>query len=314
MHIGRIRNGVILISVGVVLLFNTIGQLPWIVWAKILSLWPVFLVAFGIELLFKKTKLSFLALLSPLLFLVVILGPALFFETDFGRMHRAEEAYLWNQDLDSNLIKATAIIEFKAGNLRLSSGTDKLISTELDYFEKKPLVHYKYREWDSSASVEITDTERKHWGWSLNKGWSWGGWEKKNWEIKLTDRIPINLKVDTKASHIDLDLFDLKINNFDLEAKASDVEIKIGNLVDEVIGRVEAKASKLSISFPEDMGLRIENHSTLSSTSFSWLTLKERDNVFETPNYEEAPRKLTLYLDGSVIRLKIRQYQPVEGI
>jgi hypothetical protein len=314
MHIGRIRNGVILISGGVVLLLNTLEQLPWTVWIRIFSFWPVFLIAFGIELLFKKTKLSFLSILSPLLFLLVILGPALFFETGVGKIHRTQQVYLWSQDLDSNLTRATAIIELRTGNLRLSSGTDKLVSTELDYFERKPLVSYKHINSDSSATVEITDSERSHWGWSLNKGWSWDGWEKKDWEIRLTDRIPINLNIDTKASRTDLDLSELKINNFNLEAKATNVDIKIGDLVNELVVRVDASATKLSISLPEGMGLRIENHSTLSSTSFSWLSLKGRDNIFETPNYEEASHKLTLYLDGSVIKLKIKQYQPLEGI
>jgi hypothetical protein len=314
MHIARIRNGVILISAGVILLLNTLGQLPWTVWIRIFSFWPVFLIAFGIELLFKKTKLYFLAILSPLLFLLVILGPALFFETGVGKIHRAGQVYLWSQDLDSNLTKATVAIELRSGNLKLLSGTDKLVSAELDYFKRKPLFNYRQKNSDSSATVEITDSERSRWGWSLNKGWSWEGWEKKDWEIRLTDRIPINLKIDTKASRTDLDLSDLKINNFDLKAKATNIDIKIGDLVNELVVRVDASATKLSISLPEYMGLRIENHSTLSSTSFSWLTLKEHDNIYETPNFEEASRKLTLYLDGSVIKLKIKQYQPVEGI
>ena len=314
MNIRRIRNGVILISAGVVLLMNTTDHLPWTVWMNIFSLWPIVLVAIGIELLFKRTKLAFLAILSPLLFLAAILGPAFLFETDFGKMHRASATYLWSQDLDSALTKTTAIIQLKAGDLKLSSGTDKLISAELDYSDRKPLVSYERSNTDSSATVEIKDSERTRWGWNLTNGCFWGGWEKKNWEIRLTNSIPIDLRVDTKAGKTTLDFSDLKINNFDLEAKASNIDIKIGNLVNTVTGTIEAKATKLSISLPEDMGLRIENHAKLSSTSFSWFTLKERDDVYETPDFEQASRKLTLYLDGSAIKLKISKYQRLEGI
>ena len=314
MNIRRIRNGAILISAGVVLFMNTTDHLPWTVWMNIFSLWPIVLVAIGIELLFKRTKLSFLAILSPLLFLAAILGPAFLFETGLGKMHRASATYLWSQDLDSALTKTTATIQLKAGDLKLSSGTDKLISAELDYSDRKPLVSYERSNTDSSATVEIKDSERTRWGWNLTNGCFWGGWEKKNWEIRLTNSIPIDLRVDTKAGKITLDFSDLKINNFDLEAKASNIDIKIGNLVNTVTGTIEAKATKLSISLPEDMGLRIENHAKLSSTSFSWFTLKERDNVYETPDFEQASRKLTLYLDGSAIKLKISKYQRLEGI
>ncbi|MGB2805387.1 MAG: hypothetical protein WBD64_10900, partial [Candidatus Zixiibacteriota bacterium] len=107
---------------------------------------------------------------------------------------------------------------------------------------------------------------------------------------------------------------DLRIRVLDLEAKASNAKLRIGNLVDEVSARIESKASKVSISLPEDMALRIENHSNLSSTSFSWFTLEETDDGYETPDFDQAPKKLTLYLEGSLTKLKINRYGPPEGI
>ncbi len=314
MNIGRMRNGAILISAGVVLLLNTTGHLFWSVWLRIFSLWPIALIAIGIELLFKKTRLSFITILSPILFLAAILGPAFFYESDFGKIYRASQTYDWSEDLDSALTEANATIRLNAGNLIISSGTDKLISAELDYFKRKPLTVYEHTNLDRSATVKITDRERKWFEWNLSKGRFWGAWNKKRWEIRLTDLIPVNLRVYVKASEADLDFSELKIRDLDLEAKASEVDIKIGNLVEEVTVRIESKASKLSVSLPEDMGLKIENHTNLSSISFSWLTLKEADNVYQTPNFDQAPRKLTLYLDGSITRLKINQYQPFEGI
>ena len=314
MNIGRMRNGAILISAGVVLLLNTTGHLFWSVWLRIFSLWPIALIAIGIELLFKKTRLSFLTILSPLLFLAAILGPAFLYESDFAKIYRASQAYHWSQNLDSTLTETNVAIRLNAGNLVISSGTDKLISAELDYFKRKPLIIYEHTNLDRSATVKITDRERKWLGGSFSKGWFRDAWEEKNWEIRLTDLIPINLVIDTKASQADLDLSELKVRGFDLEAKASNLDIKIGDLVEEVTARIRSKASKLSVSLPEDMGLRIENHTNLSSISFSWLTLKQADNTFQTSNFDQAPRKLTLYLEGSITRLKINKYQPFEGI
>jgi len=314
MNIGRMRNGAILIAAGIVLLLNTTGHLFWSVWLRIFSLWPIALIAIGIELLFKKTRLSFLTILSPLLFLAAILGPAFFYESDLGIIYRASHTYNWSEDLDSALTEANVTIRMNAGNLVITSSTDELISAELDYFTRKPLVIYEHTSLNRSATVKITDRERKWFGRSLSKGWFKSGWEEKNWEIELTDRIPIDLRIYLKASQADLDFSELKIRDFDLEAKASDVDIKIGDLVEEITARIESKVSKLSLSLPEDMGLKIENHTNLSSTSFSWLTLKETDNTYQTPDFDQASRKLTLYLEGSLTRLKINQYQPFEGI
>jgi hypothetical protein len=84
--------------------------------------------------------------------------------------------------------------------------------------------------------------------------------------------------------------------------------------VDEVSARIESRASKVSISLPKDMALRIENHSNLSSTSFSWFTLKETDDGYETPDFDRATHKLTLYLEGSLTKLKMNRYERSEGI
>jgi len=314
MNIGRIRNGAILIAAGVVLLLNTTGYLFWSVWLRIFSLWPIALIAIGIELLFKKTRLSFITILSPLLFLAAILGPAFFYESDLGKIYRASRAYHWSEELDSTVTEANATIRLNAGNLVVSSGTDEFISAELDYFKRRPLIIYEHTDLDGSATVKIRDRERKWFEWSFSKARFWSAWEKKRWEIRLTDLIPIDLRIYVKASQADLDFSDLKIRDFDLEAKASQVNIRIGNWVDEVTARIESKASKLSVSLPEDMGLRIVNRTNLSSTSFSWLTLKETEDGYQTPDFDQAPRKLTLYLEGSLTKLKINRYQPFEGI
>jgi hypothetical protein len=314
MNIGRIRNGAILISAGVVLLLNTMDYLSWSVWFRILSLWPVILVAIGIELLFKKTHLSFLTLISPLLFFAAILGPAFVFDSYLGVIGKTSQTYHFSEDLDSALTEASLAVRLNTGDLVVSSGTDKLITAELDYFDREPLVSHNASGMDSSAVLKIRDRERRGLEWNFRKGRFRGAWDRKNWEIRLTDRIPIDLTVYVKTGDADLDLSGLKLRILDLETRTSDAKVRIGNLVDEVSARIESRASKLSISLPKDMALRIENHSNLSSASFSWFTLKETDDGYETPDFDQASRKLTLYLEGSLTRLKISRHEPGEGI
>lgn len=314
MKIGRIRDGAILISVGVVLLLNTMDHLSWSVWFRIFSLWPVVLIAIGIELLFKKTRLSFLAIISPLLFFAIILGPAFLHDSYLGVIHRTGKIYQWSEDLDSALTEARASVRLNDGELVISSGTDKLISAQLDYFEREPVITYNASSLDSSARLKIRDREKRWLEWSFSKGRFHGAWDRKNWEIRLTELVPIDLTVYLNASHADLDLSELKVRVLDLETKASSAKLRISSLVDEVSARIESKASKVTISLPEDMALKIENHSNLSSTSFSWFTLKETDDGYETPDFDQATRKLILYLEGSLTKLKISRYGPTEGI
>ena len=308
MKIARIRNGVVLISVGIVFLLNNLGYVPWDVWFRILSLWPVILIAVGIELIFRKTPLSFLTILSPLLFMAAILGSTYFQSIELTGIYRSIGTYQYAEDLDTSITRVTAIVQLRAGNLKVSSETERLVSADLEYWKREPITTSEYSGFDSSATVEIRDKER---GW---KGWSWRAWGAKDWDIKLTDQIPINLRIYAKATDGELDLSDLRVKNLNLETKAGNFDIKLGDLVDQVNGTIESDASRLHLLIPEDVGLKIENHSRLTSTSFSGLSVLKYDNIYETSNFEQAPRKITLSLEGSVTRLVVKSYQNLQRI
>jgi len=308
MKIGRIRNGVILISIGVVFLLNNLGYVPWVVWLRILSFWPVILIAIGIEKIFGKTRLSFLTILSPLLFMVAILGPAYFQKAELGKVYHAPARYQWSKDLDTSLAKVTAIVEVRAGNLEISSGTEELVSAKLDYWKRKPATTYEYSGWDSSATIEIKDEERE---W---RGWFWRGWREKDWTITLTNRIPLDLRIYARATEGKLDLSDLKLANLNLDLKASNLDIKWGDLVDQVNGRIDSDASQIHLLIPENMGLKIENHAKLTSTSFSEISILKYDNVYQTSNFDQASKKINLSLEGSVTRLVVKSYKKLESI
>ncbi len=314
MNVGRIRNGAILLSAGVVLLLNTTGYLSWSVWLKIFSLWPVALIAIGIELLFRKSRLAFIAILSPLLFFATILGPAFLYESGFREIYRTSRTYSLNRDLDPAFTDASATIRLYNGDLHVSSGAGQLISAELDYFSRRPYFLLKQGELDQSVTLNITDRDRRWFSGKLGRRWFRRPSGEKRWVVKLTDRIPVSLNLYVRTSEADLDFSELKLQDLDLEAKDSDVDVKMGNQSEDATAKILSRGSKVAISVPEDLGLRIINRTKFSFSSFSWFALEEKEDGYQTPDFELATRKLTLYLEGSLTELRIRKYQPFEGI
>lgn len=67
--------GVFLIFAGVVLLFNSLGILPWYIWNELISFWPVLLILGGVKMLFGSSYFSriILTIFSIILGLFVIL-------------------------------------------------------------------------------------------------------------------------------------------------------------------------------------------------------------------------------------------------
>ena len=48
----------ILISAGVIFLLNNFGFLPWSIWSDLWRLWPMFLIFWGLQLIFAKSKIA----------------------------------------------------------------------------------------------------------------------------------------------------------------------------------------------------------------------------------------------------------------
>jgi hypothetical protein len=67
MTVKRVFEGLTLVLIGVILLLNTTGSLPWSVWLHVLSLWPLLLVAAGLDIIAKGIDAEWLRVISSLL-------------------------------------------------------------------------------------------------------------------------------------------------------------------------------------------------------------------------------------------------------
>lgn len=45
----RVVNGILVIVIGIVLLMNTTGYLPWSVWDVLLQYWPLLIIGLGVQ-------------------------------------------------------------------------------------------------------------------------------------------------------------------------------------------------------------------------------------------------------------------------
>lgn len=77
MDVRRAFSGLNVIAIGLILLANTLGYLPWSVWWNILSLWPLLLVAAGLDILGKAFGWQWVRALSGLVVLAGLVFGAL---------------------------------------------------------------------------------------------------------------------------------------------------------------------------------------------------------------------------------------------
>ncbi len=299
MNIRKIRNGIILISVGIVLLLNNLDYVGWSVWWSILKLWPIFLVAWGIELVFRHSKLSFLGLFSPLLWCLAILGPALLGKDKDFEIFPFAKQYSWQVEKQANLKGVTAIIDVKGAELKLSGGSQNIADCNLTYFWEKPECSWNVE--DSQGILEINQID-KIWFPFVN------GSDEHELKIAFSNSIPLDLQIFSKVSSADLDLSQLNLKNLDLDLKVNSTSVKLPLRPGQFECKVKSKIGHLKLQVPKEAGLAIENLAKLSNASFSNISLSHSAEGFKTPNYQKASSKINLILRGKIVQFEIETY------
>jgi len=84
-HGGSTFGAFFLLTIGVLLLFNNFGLLPWGVWVILLRFWPILLIVWGVEIAFGKSPFGRLlvSLISLLLLASALIYSLSFVNKDF---------------------------------------------------------------------------------------------------------------------------------------------------------------------------------------------------------------------------------------
>ena len=80
---GSLVGPVILIGLGIVFLLNSLGLLAWSVWEVIFRLWPILLIAGGLEIILNRVS-AWGSLLALVLTVIILAGALWMFRADIG--------------------------------------------------------------------------------------------------------------------------------------------------------------------------------------------------------------------------------------
>lgn len=299
MKIRSYFKGIIIILLGVILLANNFQILPWSVWYELLRLWPAILIAIGIDLIFRKSSLSFLQILSPLVIIAAIGGAVYLSQVD--RAHEiTDRALRFEQPLSPELKQADIEISFGAGILRLEGGSAYLF--EGDFTTPswlRPKMRYKVV--GEKGFLELSEEgERGRFRFSQVG-------KEHSWNLRLNNEIPLTLKIETGASSNYLDISSLKVTYLELKAGASKNEIKFGAL-NSIQAKIEVGVSQIKLFIPGSIGIRIEADTALSSDNLNELDLIKEGNIYISRHYSTAETRLDLELKVDVSSLTVELY------
>ncbi len=285
----------LIIALGVLLLLQNNGIIPWSIWNTLWRMWPVLLIAIGINIIVGRRSMWLAAGLIALTILAG--GGAIILFTDSPAMaHSSSGEVVSEQTPLADAESAALQIDFGAGELTLESlplDSDNLI--EVTSQGRQADISIKH----SGSTVEM-DISAEDADWHIPHSVS------TEWDIALSRDATLDIDINIGAASADLDLRHLRVANLTIDGGAADIEITLPEAASHTHADIDIGAANLVVIIPDGVAARIRTDAPVSSLSIDGRRFpKEDDNVHISPDYRTAENTIDITIDAGVSNIEI---------
>jgi hypothetical protein len=198
------------------------------------------------------------------------------------------ESQAVNQDAATS---ANIQIEFPAGKLNIRSGTSNLMDASFRYNvdDWQPQVSYSESGTQGELVVSQPGDDKVPVGGGLIN----------EWEIQLSENVPMDLVIRTGAGDSQLDLSELDMTSLTVETGAGVTTVNLdGSWQHDVNVTMRGGVGQLTVNLPAEMGVRVEMDTALVSVTANGLINEEYGYINRA--FGTAPHTLTLKLEAAV--------------
>ncbi len=292
----------VLITVGVLLLLNTLEVLPWDTWQTIWRFWPLVLVLIGVELVLGRGNPWLSALIA---FLVIAAAASFAFITAVmpggWSWQAAGEPTIqqFNVPLE-NARDAAVSMQFGAGHLTVSSlgnDTASLLAADLRHYRGQEGVQSGVRRTGDHVDVTIRGRE----GTRINVP----GESSERWDVRFNPSVPLDLRVQGGAANVDLDLGGLDVRNLMVDMGAATTRIRMPE-AGQTRAQIKTGMADLRVEVPEGVAARITTQGGLSSFEIDESRFPRQGSVYVSPDFETAANRVELIIDAGMASVRVR--------
>jgi hypothetical protein len=287
---------VILIGLGVIWLLNNMGLLAWSVWETIFRLWPILLIAAGLEIILNR--LSVWGSLLALVLTVAILAGALWLLGPYVGTERAVAGEEVRQAL-GGATQAEVVIEPGVGSLHVEALPE---STNL--VEGVIRVGRGQRVKRDFAIAGKTATLTLRSGGEVIGPFFWWG-DQRNWELGLAPEVPLELEVSFGVGRADIDLTGLTVSNLKVSMGVGQTIVTLPS-EGRFQAKIEGAIGETIVVIPAGMAARIHVNTGLAARGLP-ASFQRQDDVYTSPGYASADDRVDLEVGQAIGQITIRQ-------
>lgn len=288
---------ILLIAAGVLLLLGRVGLFDWSIAFGILQLWPLLLIAVGVDILTHGRYRAAVVLVTVLVGALLWRAPAW---SPFGGTAAEVQTIEYpidaatSADIDiEHGVGVLIIDDLGAGDERLLNGT--IATGRGETFEAE------YRIDDGVAQIDLRARQR-------GTGFSFGGRnDQRRWELELARGLPIDMTIDSGVGESTLDLRELILTAFDLDAGVGEVTIALPES-GGYAGTVDAGVGEVTVRIPRDVEVSMEVETGLGGVDVRGSWVREGGS-YRTEGYDGASddERIQLDLSGGVGQITVER-------
>lgn len=289
----------ILIGLGVIFLLNNLGVISWNIWMVLLRLWPILLVAVGLDLLFGRR--SVLGSLLAMVLTLIVIGGALWLISAGPEVSQRSPGETIKQRLDE--------AERAEVNIGASVGTLQIEALP----ESAYLVEGKiWLPQGESMTQDFTLTGKKatftlgNESTSVNVGPFIGGWSTQRfWKLGLNPDVPLQLDLGLGMGETDIDLSGLTVDDLETDLGIGEAMITLPE-EGHFQARIESAIGQTTIYIPEGMAARVHIDTGIAGRSLP-QEYQCQEDLCTSPGYETADNRVELEVSQAIGHIAIRQ-------
>lgn len=290
---GGFLGPLLLIVAGVLFLLSNFGLLDANVWRQLWRLWPLLLVAVGLEILLGRRNPA----LSLLIILLVLGGGLAFVYANSGFQARGNLTTIPVVETPINNLNS-ATINLALGVIQVnidSSNNDPstLATGALQYYEDQGPPVQEFNSGGVLSTLSLRQNQQVG-GFPF-----FGSGQSPRWDLHVNPNVSLDLRVNTGSGKSELDLSGLKLRSLDVNGGVGETTITFPSGTGLTTAKVNGGVGNLSLLIPEDVEARITVNKGIGNFNTD-ERFQQSGNIYQTRSFSNSANKLDLNLNLGV--------------
>lgn len=185
-------------------------------------------------------------------------------------------------------------IQFGVGKLLIEGGATEWVDGDIDTNTEKLYPSVTYKNKRDVGYVEIQQKKKRFMAFGPF------GKKRSNWNLQLTNEIPVELDIETGVSESELKLRGIRLNHLSVDAGVGSTTLDLaGNWQESFDAEIDLGVGGAEIYLPRDTGVKLTVSKGIGSIETKDFISKGKD-VYVNEAYDQSDIKISMKVNVGV--------------